>query len=117
MSQLNVTEFAQLASELSVSEDQIRGATALLRQGVPIPYMARFCQQETGGLDEAKIRRLQVQTQQHRALHDRRQAVLRSLEGQGKLTDELKQELEGARTLRRVDIPINLPFAKRIFAS
>lgn len=85
-----------LATELDVRTHQVRAAVALLDEGNTIPFIARYRKEVTGGLDEDQLRRLSDSISRLRSLEERRQVVLRSIQEQGLLTQELEMELLSA---------------------
>ena len=80
----------QIAAELRVAEPQVRAAVELLDGGATVPFVARYRKEATGGLDDAQLRELETRLAYLRELEDRREAVLRSIEEQGKLTPTLR---------------------------
>jgi protein Tex len=94
---------AQLAVEIQIRPDQVRAAVELLDGGATVPFIARYRKEVTGGLDDVQLRELEYRLGYLRELEDRREAVIKSIQEQGKLTPELlaaiqtvptKQELE-----------------------
>ena len=88
----------QIAQELSVKTEQVDAAVTLLDQGSTVPFIARYRKEATGGLDDAQLRDLEVRLGYLRELADRREAVLKSIDSQGKLTPELRVLIEDAST-------------------
>jgi uncharacterized protein len=100
---------SRIAAELSVKPPQVIAAVALLDGGATVPFIARYRKEATGGLDDAQLRTLQERLAYLRELEERRAAVLKSIEEQGKLTPELRQSLEAADTKQRLE-DLYLPF-------
>ncbi|WP_253662858.1 Tex family protein [Williamsia maris] len=100
---------ARIAEELAVGENQVAAAVRLLDEGSTVPFIARYRKEVTGSLDDAQLRTLDERLRYLRELDERRTAVLKSIEEQGKLTDELRIALEAAETKSRVE-DIYLPF-------
>ena len=100
---------ARIAEELSVAEPQVAAAVRLLDEGSTVPFIARYRKEVTGSLDDAQLRTLEERLNYLRELDDRRNAVLASIDEQGKLTDELKTALNAAETKSRVE-DIYLPY-------
>lgn len=100
---------ARIAEELSVAESQVAAAVRLLDEGSTVPFIARYRKEVTGSLDDAQLRTLEERLNYLRELDERRNAVLASIEEQGKLTDELKAALNAAETKSRVE-DIYLPY-------
>jgi uncharacterized protein len=88
----------QIAQELSVKPEQVEAAVALLDQGSTVPFIARYRKEATGGLDDAQLRDLETRLSYLRELSDRKEAVLKSIESQGKLTAELQTLIQNAST-------------------
>ncbi|HVC31654.1 MAG TPA: Tex family protein, partial [Steroidobacteraceae bacterium] len=100
---------SRIAAELSVKPPQVIAAVALLDGGGTVPFIARYRKEATGGLDDAQLRVLQERLIYLRELEERRTAILKSIEEQGKLTAELRQSLEAADTKQRLE-DLYLPF-------
>ena len=88
----------QIATELKVSPKQIDAAVGLLDEGATVPFIARYRKEVTQGLDDTQLRFLEQRLVYLRELEDRRTAVIRSVEEQGKLTDDLRAAFAGATT-------------------
>ncbi len=88
----------QLANEIKIAESQVRAAVELLDGGATVPFIARYRKEVTGGLDDIQLRELEARLSYLRELEDRRAAVLKSIEEQGKLTPELRAAIEAAPT-------------------
>lgn len=94
MSELNTQISRIIATELSVGSHQILAAIKLLDEGNTIPFIARYRKEVTGGLDDTQLRHFETRLIYLRELDDRRQTILKSIEDQGKLTDELRTKIE-----------------------
>jgi uncharacterized protein len=81
----------------------------LLDEGATVPFIARYRKEVTGGLDDAQLRELEQRLGYLRDLEERRATVLRSLEGQGKLSAQLKADIEAAETKQRLE-DLYLPY-------
>jgi uncharacterized protein len=88
----------QIAKALGLGPEQVTATIELLDAGNTLPFIARYRKEVTGGLDEEQIRHLSEQLTRLRALDERRQVVIASIEAQGKLTPELHQQLLAAQT-------------------
>ena len=88
----------QIAQELTVKPEQVESAVALLDQGSTVPFIARYRKEATGGLDDVQLRDLESRLSYLRELSDRKEAVLKSIESQGKLTPDLQMLIEQATT-------------------
>jgi len=102
----------QLAADIRVREQQVRAAVDLLDGGATVPFIARYRKEATGGLDDTQLRELQVRLGYLRELEERRAAVIRSVEEQGKLTPELRAAFEAAPTKQEVE-DLYLPYKPR----
>jgi uncharacterized protein len=89
---------ARIARELELRPAQVRAAPELLGQGNTIPFVARYRKEATGELDEVQIRDVRDRHEYLSELDERRRAILASVEEQGKLTPELRAQLERAET-------------------
>ncbi|MES2509935.1 MAG: Tex family protein [Pseudomonadota bacterium] len=102
----------QIAAEIKVREDQVRTAVELLDGGATVPFIARYRKEATGGLDDIQLRELEYRLGYLRELEDRREAVLKSIEEQGKLTPELRVAVELAATKQDLE-DIYLPYKQK----
>ncbi|WP_234191798.1 Tex family protein [Pseudacidovorax sp. NFM-22] len=102
----------QIAAELKVGEHQVQAATDLLDGGATVPFIARYRKEATGGLDDAQLRELEVRLTYLRELEERRGAVLKAIDEQGKLTDALRLAIAGAPTKQELE-DIYLPFKQK----
>src|SRR5690606_36561164 len=99
----------QIAAELRVQETQVRAAVDLLDGGATVPFIARYRKEATAGLDDIQLRELEARLSYLRELEDRRAAVLKSIEEQGKLTPGLRAALEAAATKQDLE-DLYLPY-------
>lgn len=102
----------QIAAELRVQERQVQAAVELLDGGATVPFVARYRKEATGGLDDTQLRELDARLAYLRELEERREAVLKSIEEQGKLTGELRAAIEAAPTKQELE-DLYLPFKPR----
>ncbi len=102
----------RIALELSVRPAQVIAAIALLDEGATVPFIARYRKEVTGELDDTQLRNLAERLTYLRDLEDRRAAVLASIEEQGKLTPELKAEIDDAETKQRLE-DLYLPYKQK----
>ena len=93
MSNLNQTISQVIAGELNVNPQQILAAMNLLDEGNTIPFIARYRKEVTGGLDDTQLRHFETRLIYLRELDDRRQTILKSIDEQGKLSDELREKI------------------------
>src|SRR6187401_544803 len=94
-------DFARIAQDLQIRKVQVESVVQLLDEGNTVPFITRYRKERTGGLNEEVIRQIQTRVGQARALADRKNTVLKSIEGQGKLTDELRAAILAADTPKR----------------
>ena len=100
---------ATIATEIGAQTAQALAAIALLDEGATVPFIARYRKEVTGGLDDIQLRNLETRLTYLRELEDRRAAVLASIDEQGKLTDELRAEIEAADSKARLE-DLYLPY-------
>ncbi len=99
----------QIAAEIRVQARQVQAAVELLDGGATVPFIARYRKEVTGGLDDTQLRELEYRLGYLRELEDRREAVLKSIEEQGKLTTELRVAIEAAPTKQELE-DLYLPY-------
>ncbi len=102
----------RIALELGVRPAQVKAAVQLLDEGATVPFIARYRKEVTGELDDTQLRTLEERLGYLRELEDRRGAVLASIEEQGKLTPELRGEIENAETKQRLE-DLYLPYKQK----
>ena len=100
---------AQIAAEIKVSPSQVQAAVELLDGGATVPFVARYRKEATGGLDDIQLREIDARLSYLRELQARRETVLKSIQDQGKLTDDLRLAIEAASTKQDLE-DIYLPF-------
>lgn len=93
----------QIAKELGIKEAQANSAIELIDQGNTVPFIARYRKEVTGGLTDETLRELDERLTYLRNLENRKQEVLRLIDEQGKLTPELKAQIDKAVTVTEVD--------------
>jgi uncharacterized protein len=101
-----------LAKTLALPLHKVTAAVALLDAGNTLPFIARYRKEATDGLDEQDLRRLEVELKAQRALEERRAAILETIEGQGKLTPELRKQIEAALTRTALE-DLYLPYKQK----
>ena len=102
----------QIAAELKVRPAQIHAAVELLDGGATVPFIARYRKEVTDNLDDIQLRELESRLSYLRELAERRAAVLKSIEEQGKLTPELRAAIEAAPTKQELE-DLYLPFKQK----
>ncbi|ARB90330.1 RNA-binding transcriptional accessory protein [Haemophilus influenzae] len=98
-----------IAAELTVQPQQIFAAIQLLDDGNTIPFIARYRKEATGGLDDTQLRHFETRLIYLRELEDRRQTILKSIEEQGKLTDELRDKIHATQSKTELE-DLYLPY-------
>ena len=101
-----------LAKELGVKPSQVEAVVKLIDEGNTIPFIARYRKEATGGLDDAQLRELDARLTYLRTLEARKAEVLASIDEQGKLTEKLRDAIEGATMMQRVE-DLYKPFKKK----
>ncbi len=100
---------AQLATEIQIRPEQVKAAVELLDGGATVPFIARYRKEVTGGLDDIQLRELEYRLCYLRELEDRRDAVIKSITEQGKMTPELMAAIAAAPTKQELE-DIYLPY-------
>ena len=85
---------SKIASELGVRPQQVSATVALLEEGATVPFISRYRKEATGTLDEVQVAAIRDRLEQLKELDKRREAILKSIEEQGKLTPELKKSID-----------------------
>ena len=101
-----------VATELNLKLSQIENTVKLFDEGATVPFIARYRKEVTGNLDEEQIREIIEKVSYFRNLEKRKEEVLRLIEEQGKLTDELKTSIVNATKLQEVE-DLYLPYKKK----
>ncbi|GMM72147.1 Tex family protein [Alteromonas gracilis] len=102
----------KIADELSVQPSQVTAAVKLLDEGATVPFIARYRKEVTQGLDDTQLRTLEQRLTYLRELEERRDVILKSIEEQGKLTDELKKSIGSADSKTTLE-DLYLPYKPR----
>ena len=92
-----------LSAELGRSEEQIANVIQLLDEGNTIPFIARYRKELHGAMDDTALRTLETRLAYLRGLQERRETILKAIEEQGKLTDELSAAIDNAKTLAELE--------------
>ncbi|HVO29610.1 MAG TPA: Tex-like N-terminal domain-containing protein, partial [bacterium] len=98
-----------IATELNLQPARVEAVLELLKEGGTVPFIARYRKERTGALDEVQIRTIQERSEYLAELDERKTAVLKSIEEQGKLEPALKEKIEKALTKNEVE-DLYLPF-------
>ncbi|MDO9554209.1 Tex family protein [Rhodonellum sp.] len=106
---MNTIHYTKIAEELNIRQKQVSDTVDLLDEGATIPFISRYRKEVTGSLDEVQVAAIRDRVQQLRDLDKRREAVLKSIQEQGKLTPELEKKINGAETMSILE-DIYLPY-------
>lgn len=93
----------KIAQEIGCRDSQVEAAVKLIDEGNTIPFIARYRKEATGSLNDEQLRLLHERLVYLRNLEDKKAQVIASIEEQGKLTDQLRTEIEKAETMVLVD--------------
>ncbi|HHY74994.1 MAG TPA: RNA-binding transcriptional accessory protein [Bacillus bacterium] len=102
----------KIAKELNVQPKQVHNVISLIEEGNTVPFIARYRKERTNGLDEVQIRAVTEKWDYAQNLEKRKEEVIRLIDEQGKLTDELRKSIEGADKLQQVE-DLYLPYKKK----
>lgn len=107
---MNIRNYeALIARELNLKENQVKNTIALLSSGSTIPFVSRYRKEATGSLDEVQISQIKLLHEKWIELDKRRAAILDSISEQGKLTEELEQQIQNVTVLSELE-DIYLPY-------
>ncbi|SDR30030.1 Tex family protein [Pseudovibrio sp. Tun.PSC04-5.I4] len=102
----------RIAVEIGCQPGQVNATVQLLDEGSTVPFIARYRKEVTGGLDDTQLRTLDERLIYMREMEDRRKAIVKSIDEQGKLTDELAKQIAGADSKSTLE-DLYLPFRKK----
>src|SRR5437660_4247169 len=106
---LGSLDLSRIAQDLQIRKVQVESVVQLLDEGNTIPFITRYRKERTGGLDEEVLRTVQERVGLLRQLAERKQTILKSISGQGKLTDELRAAIVAADNPKRLE-DLYLPY-------
>jgi len=111
-------DLSRIAQDFQIRKVHVEAVVQLLDEGNTVPFITRYRKERTGGLDEEVIRRIQSRVESLRALAERKQIILKSIAGQGRLTDDLVEAILTSEHPKRLE-DLYLPFKpkKRTLAS
>ena len=98
-----------IASQLSIGPERVEAVVKLLGDGATVPFISRYRKEATGALDEVAVRKIETELARQRALEERRQTVLQSIEAAGAMTDALRRQIDSASTSTEIE-DIYAPF-------
>lgn len=101
-----------LAEEFKIKDRQVEQTVALIDEGNTIPFIARYRKEVTGGLSDVVLRDMDERLTYLRNLEERKEDVIRLIDEQGRLTEELRGQIEEANVLQRVE-DLYKPFKKK----
>ena len=107
---MNIIE--TIAREFQLRESQVQQTVALIDEGNTIPFIARYRKEATGGLSDVVLRDMDERLTYLRNLQERKDEVIRLIEEQGKLTEELRAQIGEAEVLQRVE-DLYKPYKKK----
>ncbi len=102
-------DLGRIAQDLQIRKVQVESVVQLLDEGNTVPFVTRYRKERTGGLNEVQIREIQGRVQKIRDLNDRKQTILKAIESQGKLTEELKEAIRQTESPKRLE-DLYLPY-------
>ncbi|MFO0356272.1 MAG: Tex family protein [Sphingobacteriaceae bacterium] len=105
----DVKLFFKIADELKITTQQVNATVKLLDEGATVPFISRYRKEVTGSLDEVQILAIKTEIERLRQLEARRESILKSIDSQGKLSDELKDKIMEADTLSKLE-DLYLPY-------
>jgi uncharacterized protein len=104
--------YSLISGQTGVSEKQVRNTIQLFEEGATLPFIARYRKEATGGLDEVQIGAIKDAWNKQQEVEKRREAILKSIEEQGKLTPELKRKIESVFSMVELE-DIYLPYRQK----
>ncbi len=102
-------DLGRIAQDLQIRRVQVESVVQLLDEGNTVPFITRYRKERTGGLNEVVIREIQLRVGRLRELGERKETILKSIEAQGKLTEELTAAIRGAENAKRLE-DLYLPY-------
>ncbi|MCG8411270.1 MAG: RNA-binding transcriptional accessory protein [Bacteroidales bacterium] len=106
---MNENHIHKISGNLNINDWQVRNTIQLFSEGATIPFISRYRKEATGSLDEVQIAEIKEQLNKLQEIDARREAILKSISEQDKLTDELKNRIDNAQTLTELE-DIYLPY-------
>lgn len=104
--------FSLIASSLSISPKQVQTVAGFIDEGATIPFLARYRQEATGGLDEEQLRSVRDMIDFHRTLEERKKTILKAIKEQDKLTEELEAKITSCEDLKTLE-DLYLPYKRK----
>ena len=91
---MNTIHLSIISKDLNLPQSKVQSTIKLLEEGATIPFIARYRKEATGSLDEVNIGDIKTQLEKLKEIEKRKDTILKSIEGQGKLTDNLKRRIQ-----------------------
>ena len=104
--------FTRIAQELNIRPQQVQASVTLLDEGSTVPFISRYRKEVTGALDDTQLRNLEERLRYLREMEDRRSAIIKNIDEQGKLSPELKRDILNADTKTRLE-DLYLPYKQK----
>jgi protein Tex len=104
--------FSHIASSINLSPKQVQTVAGFIDEGATIPFLARYRQEATGGLDEEQLRSVRDLLEFHRTLEARKKTILKAIKEQDKLTPELEEKIISCKDLKTLE-DLYLPYKKK----
>ena len=108
----NANVLARIAAEVGVGVHQVTAVDKLLAEGSTVPFIARYRKEATGSLEDEQLRVLEERLAYLRGLVKRQEEIIKAIDAQGKLTDELRTAIEGAAKLQELG-DLYLPYKQK----
>ncbi len=109
MDTLFPVDLGRIAQDLQIRKVQVESVVELLDEGNTVPFVTRYRKERTGGLNEVQIREIRARVQKIRDLNERKQTILKAIESQGKLTDELREQIRVTENPKKLE-DLYLPY-------
>ena len=102
-------DLGRIAQDLQIRKVQVESVVQLMDEGNTVPFITRYRKERTGGLNEVQIREIQGRVQKLRDLNDRKQTILKAIESQGKLTEDLREAIRTTDNPKKLE-DLYLPY-------
>ncbi|RYM34934.1 RNA-binding transcriptional accessory protein [Brumimicrobium glaciale] len=107
-----MTELSYIVGETQIKDKNIEATLKLLNEGGTIPFISRYRKEATGGLDEVQIAEIRDVADKYKQISQRQETILKAIDEQGELTDELKKKISGCFNINELE-DLYLPFKKK----
>ncbi|MFM1802379.1 MAG: hypothetical protein RJA81_1731, partial [Planctomycetota bacterium] len=102
-------DLGRIAQDLQIRKVQVESVVQLMDEGNTVPFITRYRKERTGGLNEVQIREIQGRVKKLRDLNDRKQSILRAIDSQGKLSDDLREAIRTTDNPKKLE-DLYLPY-------